>query len=64
MLLRDATGYHACFTEEGRQTPVGRSRLYREESKLFDILKAAHAPLDARQAVGMAFGSRRPGRVA
>ncbi len=57
------TGYHVTFMDPDTQATVGRSRKYRDESKLYDILRAAHAPLEARQAVEIALRSQRPGRV-
>ena len=57
------TGYYVTFSEFDSATKLGRLRKYGDQSRVFDILRAAHAPLEDHQALEYALNSRRPGSV-
>ena len=57
------TSISVTFMEEGGKEQIGRTRKFGDESRLFEILKAAHAGLEAHQAVEMAIARGVSGRV-
>lgn len=55
--------FYVTFTEAKNATQLGPQRKYRDSSRLFDILRAARAPVEDHQLVECALLSRRPGSV-
>ena len=50
-----------CFIENNQQ--VGKRLQYKDPTKIFDLLKAAHCLSEDHQAVELALRERRPGSV-
>jgi len=54
-------GLHITFVEG--PNAVGRSRVYVDPDKIYEILRAAKSPQEDHHAVSLALQSRRPGSV-
>jgi hypothetical protein len=55
------TGLNVCFCEGSKQ--VGKQFHYHDPDRIYDLLRAAHAPQEDHHAVAEALRQRRPGSL-